>query len=162
MAPAQFPRAILLVVLFVAWLSQVYYLWPTPLFVAKETVELLGNTHIWVHFVKWIALIGFGLLATFALYKEHRLWPIAVLISSVLYLWFIEFPRYFLPFFQDVESLDQLSRRMHLLGEALSSLVLLHLQFVLPLIYLIGAIYSAVYLARTGLSNVGAKSNGGI
>ena len=143
------PRTLILFALVVVWASQIVYLWPPPPFVAKESMELLGGINaLWMFYFKWVGIVAFGFLSILALYKRHRYWPVAVFLSSVLYLWAVHFPIYLATFFTNLESLQQLPRRFQLLLGGLSNVTLLHVQFVSPLFFLFAAGYAAVCFFR--------------
>jgi hypothetical protein len=140
------PKTLFLFALLVVWASQIVYLWPAPPFVAKESIELLGGIDaLWMFYFKWLGIVAFGFLSILALYKRHRYWPVAVFLSSALYLWAVHFPSYLAIFFTGLESLQQLPRRFQLLLAGLSNVTLLHIQLVSPLFFLFAAGYSTVW-----------------
>jgi hypothetical protein len=155
-------QAIFLVASLVVWTSQIIYLWPAPPFVAKESVELLGTEALWIFYFKWLGLVAFGLFGVFAIYKRHRFWPAAVFLSSVLYLWAVHFPVYIAAFFTNIESLEQLPGRLRLLVEGLSSVALLHMQFLSPLFFMFAAVYAVVSYVRASRPQMSNVSNSGI
>jgi hypothetical protein len=150
---------VLLVVLGLAWASQIYYLWPTPFFVAEETIGRYGATFVWMHFLKWLALIIGGLFATYLLYRKHPLWSLGVLLSSALYLWFVQFPGLWLPFFEDARALP---RRMQSLSHLLGSLVVVHLQLVLPLVYSVAMVYALAHIVTSYVRGARSRSRNGV
>ena len=143
------PRTLFLFAFVIVWASQIVYLWPAPPFVAKESMELLGGINaLWIFYFKWVGIVAFGFTSILALYKRHRYWPVAVFLSSALYLWAVHFPIYLATFFTNLESLQQLPRRFQLLLGGLSNVTLLHVQFVSPLVFLFAAGYAAVWFFR--------------
>lgn len=157
------PKTTFLFALLVVWGSQIVYLWPAPPFVAKEGIELLGGmSALWMFYLKWLGIVVFGFLAILALYRRHRYWPGAVILSSALYLWAVRFPLYLATFFLGVQSLQQLPLRFQLLLEGLSDLTLLHIQFVSPLFFVFAAGYAAVWFFRKRSANFTRKVSNGI
>lgn len=157
------PKANFLFALLVVWGSQIVYLWPAPPFVAKESIELLGGmSAVWMFYLKWLGIVVLGFLAILAFYRRHRYWPGAVFLSSVLYLWAVQFPLYLATFFFGVQSLQQLPRRFQLLLGGLSDITLLHMQFLSPLFFVFAAGYAALWFFRRRSGNITHEVSNGI
>src|SRR5258708_29209383 len=110
------PRTLFLFAFVIVWASQIVYLWPAPPFVAKESMELLGGINaLRIFYFKWVGIVAFGFTSILALYKRPHYWPLAVFLSSALYLYAVHFPIYLATFFTNSGSLQQLPRRFHFL-----------------------------------------------
>jgi hypothetical protein len=147
-------RQWLAVAVIAAWALQLFNLWPLPEIESQvpasadaATRQAVAQYQSWLWIVWWVRAfaIPFGLLSGYLLLKNHRKWPVVLLITAVGSFLFFR-PRgwlwLFAPLFESTER--AIGRGSFLLGHPR----LIFNTVVFPTVLVVAAVYAAIEVCR--------------